>query len=154
VTGDAKSHLKIDTLDSIHGLHRPVALLALNLTVDMALMIEQHVFGQVVDLPPRCRRFCIEVPMLLSNPGMIGDDKIVTVKTLFNRRNPGKIGTGYIRVAKLALYVFDAGMQSVAERDGLFRTEFGYRRHVKVKEKKDYQQKTTAAEQCQPFICR
>ena len=153
MTGDAESHLKIDPLDPIHGLYRPVALLALNLTVDMALMIEQNMFGQVVDLPPRRRRFGIEVRMLLSYPGMISDDIIVAIETLFHRRNPGKIGTGDIGVAKLALYVFNAGVQAVAERDGLFRTDIGCRRHVKIKEKKDYQQKTAAAEQRQPFIC-
>ena len=153
MTGDAKLHVKIDPLDPIHALYRPVALLALNLIVDMALMIEQDMFGQVVDLPPRRRRFRIKVPVLFSNPGMIGDDIIVTIETLLHRRNSGKVGTGDIGVAELTLYVFNTGMQSVAERDGLFRTDIGCRRHVEVEEEKDYQQKTAAAEHCQPFIC-
>jgi hypothetical protein len=41
----AESHLELLAFDAVHGLDGPVTLLALNFFSDVALVIEQHVFG-------------------------------------------------------------------------------------------------------------
>ena len=50
----AKSHFKLLALDAVHGLDVPMALLTGNFFFDVPLVIEQHVFGQVIGLDPRC----------------------------------------------------------------------------------------------------
>ena len=65
VTFDAKTHHKIDPFDAIHGLDLPMAIFAINVFFNMALVIKKHMFSQVVGLAPRCWCLCVEVTMLL-----------------------------------------------------------------------------------------
>jgi hypothetical protein len=49
---NAKPHPEGCAFDSIHTLHNPVTVLAYDVLLDMTLMIEQDVFGQVIRLSP------------------------------------------------------------------------------------------------------
>jgi hypothetical protein len=82
---NTESHFKAMTLESVHGLHRAVALLADNLLPYVALMIEQDVFREVVHPLPGSRRLVVEIPVLLLDPGMVGNNVLVTVQALFHR---------------------------------------------------------------------
>ena len=62
---------------------------------------------------------------------MIGDNILVAIQAFLHRRQPGMNRAADIGVAELALYGFDTGMDPVAERDRLLRTDPGCRRHVK-----------------------
>jgi ABC-type microcin C transport system permease subunit YejB len=48
----AESHLELLAFDSVHGLDDPVTLPALYLFSNVALVIKQHVFGQIVHFYP------------------------------------------------------------------------------------------------------
>ena len=104
-----------------------MALLAGNLAVDMALMVEEHMLGYVIDFYPRCRCLGVEITVFYLNPRVLGDDVVVTVQAFFHRRYSRVVGISYIGMAVLALYLFDAVVHIVAKRDRLFRTDTGFR---------------------------
>jgi len=99
-----------------------VALLAGNLAVDMTLMVEQHMFGHIIDFYPGGGGLVVEVPMFDFNPRVLFDNVVVAVQTLFHRRHPRVVGITHIGVTVLALYLFDTAVHIVAERDRLFRS--------------------------------
>lgn len=65
--------------------------------------------------------------MLLLNPGMIFNNVVMAVQTLFHRRNARVIGIGHIGMAVLALDLLDAAVNRVAEGNRLLRSEFAPR---------------------------
>jgi hypothetical protein len=82
---NTESHLKAVALEPMHGLHRAVALLTGNLLPYVALMIEQYMLREVIHPLPGSRRLVVEIPVLLLDPGMVGNDVLVTVETFFHR---------------------------------------------------------------------
>ena len=105
----------------------PVAFPAGNFVVDVALMIEQHVFGHVVHLDPGRGGLGVEILVLLLDPGMFFDDIVMAVQTLFHRRDAREIRVGNVGMAILALDLLDATVHIVAKGYRLFRAE-GLRR--------------------------
>ena len=132
-----KSHLEAVTLEPLQGLHRPMALLAGNLLPYVALMIEQYMLRKIVHFLPRGGSFVVEIPVLFLNPGMIGDDVLVTVQTLFHRGKPRMIGVAHIWVTVEALDLLYAHMNLMTERNRLFRTYVGGVIIEKIKEQDD-----------------
>ena len=53
MTSDTKFHFKMYPFDSVHGFDRTVALLANNFAINMSLMIEQHMLGEIIYFLPR-----------------------------------------------------------------------------------------------------
>ena len=109
-----------------------------NAAVDVALMVEKHVFRYIVDFDPR--RWCpgIEVAMFLFDPGIIGNDVIVAVQAFFHRGHSGKIRIVYVRMTEAALNVFHTGVDVVAEGNRLFRPQPDLRPPIKqVHENRD-----------------
>ena len=82
---NAESHLEAVILEPMHGLHRSMAFLTSNLLPDVALMIEQDMLRKVVHSLPRSGRLGVEIPVLFLDPGMVGNDVLVAVKTFFHR---------------------------------------------------------------------
>ena len=82
---NTESHFKAVTLEPMHGLHRTVAFLTGNLLPYMALMIKQYMLRKVIHPLPGSRRLGVEIPVLFLDPGMVGNDVLVTVKALFHR---------------------------------------------------------------------
>jgi hypothetical protein len=128
---NTESHFKAVTLEPVHGLHRAVALLTGNLLPYVALMIEQYMLREVVHPLPGSRGLVVEIPVLLLDPGMVGNDVLVTVQTLFHRWQSRVVGVAHIRVTVKALDLFDPNMQLVAKRYGLFRA---YIRRITIEE--------------------
>jgi hypothetical protein len=120
VTGDALVHVPYFVWQPVQVLNLTVALLAGYIFVNMPLMVEEDVLRQVVDLTPGGRGFGVEIFMFLLNPGMLFDNVVMAVQTKFHRRQSRKIRVGHVRVAILALNLFDTAVDVVAERDGLF----------------------------------
>ena len=110
---------------AVQVLYLAVTLPAGNLAVDMALMIKQHMFCNIINFYPGGRCLGVEITMFHFNPRVICNDVIMAVQAFFHRRNPRVVGITHIRVTVLALYLFDAAVHIVAERDRLFRTETG-----------------------------
>jgi hypothetical protein len=135
MTGDAFVHVPGFVRQSVVFLNLAVALLAGQVLVDMPLMVEQNVFGYIVHFCPGSRLLRVEIFVLLLDPGMLFNNVVVAVQTLFHRRHPRKIGVGHVWVAILALNLFDAAVDVVAERYGLFRTNPGRWRSVKQNKK-------------------
>jgi hypothetical protein len=132
-----KSHLEAVFLEPMHGFHGTVAFLAGNLLPYVPLMIGQYVLVEVVHPSPWSRRIVVEVPVLLLNPGMVGDDVLVTVQTFFHRREPRVIGIADIGVTVEALDLLYPHMNLVAERNWLFRPYVGGVIIKEVKERDD-----------------
>jgi hypothetical protein len=101
--------------------HLTVTLLTSHFLVDVPLVVEENVLGNVVNFFPWCGGPGIKIPVFLPYPWMLGNDIVMAVQTLFHRWNTRKIGVGHIGVAVLTLYLFDANVNVVAERYGLFR---------------------------------
>ena len=135
VAFQAHSHPPGFAGQALQVLHLSMTLLAGNLAVDVTLMVEQDMFGHIIDFYPRRRRLGVEICVLFLNPGMLLNDIIMTVQALFHRRQSRKIGVGHIRVAVLALDLLDAAVHIVAERDRLFRADFCFRWCIEKKDK-------------------
>jgi hypothetical protein len=104
---DTEAHLEMNALDPVHGLHRAVTLFATNTLFDVPLVIEDDVFGQIVDLTPRGRGIRIVVLVLLPDLWMVGDDVLVAIEAFLDRRHSGVNGTPHIGMTKLALDLLD-----------------------------------------------
>ena len=128
---NALSHEPLLGGQALRIFHLPVTLPAGNLAVDMTLMIKQHMFCDIIYFDPGGRCLGVEVTMFHFNPRVICDDVIMAVQAFFHRRNPRVVGITHIGVTVLALYLFDAGVHIVAERNRLFRTETGGRCSIK-----------------------
>ncbi len=113
------------------GFYLPMTLLTRHFFIDVSLVIEEHVFGHIVDFVPGCRAIGIEILMFFLNPGMVGDNIFVTVQAFFHWRNAGKVRIGHIRVAVLTLNLFDSAVNVVAEGNGLLRAQITGLRLVK-----------------------
>ena len=133
---NTESHLEAMTLEPVHGLHRAVALLTSNFLPYVALMIEQYMLRKVVHPLPWSRRLGVEIPMLFLDPGMVGNDVLVTVQALFHRWQARVIGVAHIGVTVKALYFLDPNVQLMAERYGLFRA-YIRRKNIEEIEKED-----------------
>jgi len=123
VAFQAHPHPPILGRQPLQVLNQSVAFPAGYFGVDVALMVEQHVFRYVVYLDPGRGGLGVEIPVLLLDPGMFFDDIVMAVQTLSHRRNAREIGIGNVGVAILALDLLDATVDIVAEGNRLFRTE-------------------------------
>jgi len=134
---NTESHLEAMTLEPVHGLHRAVALLTGNFLPYVALMIEQYMLRKVVHPLPGSRRLGVEIPVLFLDPGMVGNNVLVTVKTLFHRWQSRVIRISDIGMTKLTLDFLNPHMNLMAERNRLFRAYVGGVIIEKVKKQDD-----------------
>jgi hypothetical protein len=130
VTLDALAHAPNFLRQPLNFLYLTVTFLTGNFAVDMTLVIKQHVFGHIIDLYPGRWRIGIKVFVFLFYPGMVGNNIFMAVQTFFHRRDSGMIGIGHMGMTVLALDLFDAAVNIMAERDGLFRPDTGLRRSI------------------------
>ena len=129
---NTETHLEMNALDPVHRLYGTVALLAGYVLLHVAFVIEDHVFGQVVDLAPRGRGVCVVILMFLPDLRVIGDDVLVAIETLLDRWNPGVNRTPHVGVTKLALDLLYTRMEPMTERDRLLGTDA--RHSIDIKE--------------------
>ena len=127
VTGDTLTHVPDFLRQALKILHLAVTFGTDNFAVNMALVIKQHVFGHIIDFYPGRRRIGVEVFVFLFYPGVIGNNVFMTVQAFFHCRYSGVIGVGHEGVAILALDLFDAAVNIMAERDRLLRSNTGLR---------------------------
>jgi hypothetical protein len=116
-------------------LHLTVTFLTGNFTVNVALVIEQHVLGHIIDFDPGRRCVGVKVFVLLYYPGMFGDNVIMAMQAFFHRRDAGMIGISHIGVAVLALDLLYSAVDIVAEGDGLLRPDSAVRQFIKQENK-------------------
>ena len=134
---NTESHFKAVTLEPVHGLHRAVALLTGNLLPYVALMIEQYMLRKVVHPLPWSRCLSVEIPVLFLDPGMVGNDVLVTVKTFFHRRQSRVIGIFDIGMTEFTLDLLYPHMNLMAKGNRLFGTYVGGVAIEEVKEQDD-----------------
>ncbi len=116
-------------------LHLPVAFGAGNFTVNMALVIEQHVFGHIIDFDPGRWRVGVKVFVFLFNPGVVGDNIVMAVQAFFHRRDSGMIGISHVGVTVLALDLFHPAVDIVTKRNRLLWPNVAVRHLVKQENK-------------------
>ena len=122
MTRDTLIHVPGFMRQALKVLHLPVTFGAGNFTVNMALVIKQHVLGHIIDFYPGCWRIAVKVFVFLFNPGMVDDNVFMAMQAFFHCRDSGVIGIGHIRVAVLTLDLFDPTVNSVAEGNRLLRS--------------------------------
>jgi hypothetical protein len=138
VTFDAEAHLETHPFYPVHGFHCPMALGAGNLLLDMPFVVEDHVLSQVIGLSPRRGRPGIEIPMLLFDLWVIGNNVLVAIEALFHRRHTWVFGATHVGVTELTLDLLHTRMHLVAEGYGLLRAHIQNGGHVKqIQEKED-----------------
>ena len=116
------AHTPVFSRQAVLIFHQTVTLSAGHFFVDVPLVVEENVLGNVVDFFPWCGAPGIKIAVFLPYPWMLGNDVVMAVQTLFHRWNTRKIGVGHIGVAVLTLYLLDANVNIVAERYGLLRS--------------------------------
>jgi hypothetical protein len=79
VTVDAESHQETVFLESVHGLHLPVALLAGQFLLNVSLMVEKNKLWNVVYLDPRRWSLGVVIFVLLLNPRKLFYDVVVAI---------------------------------------------------------------------------
>ncbi len=112
---------------------------ACHLFFNMALVVEQDMFGEVKYLAPRYGPVIFKVRDLIFNLGMARNDMIMAEQAFFNRWNPGMDGPVHKGMAEFAVDGLMARMQTVAERNRLFRTQTGHRMCIKKIDKPHHQ---------------
>ena len=122
MTRDALIHIPGLMGQPLKVLHLTVAFSAGDFAVNVALVIKQHVFGHIIELYPGRWCFGVKVFVFLFYPGMVGDNILMAVQTFLYCRDSGMIGIGYVRVAILALDLFNPAVHIMAKRDRLFRS--------------------------------
>jgi hypothetical protein len=120
---DAELHVKVLSPDAVHGFNRPMAFLASHLFSDVALVVEENVFGQIIRLLPRRRGPGVIVAVLLQNLRVPGDDVLMAVQAFFHGWQSRMSGATYIRMAKLALNILYSGVHPMAEGYRLFHPD-------------------------------
>ena len=73
-----------------------MACLTLDVLFYMAFMVEHDMLGDIKNFFPRCGRLGIKIIMLFSYFRVVWNDKVVTVKAFFNRRDSRVNGPVYI----------------------------------------------------------
>ena len=131
MTCDTLIHIPGFMRQALQVLHLSVALGAGNFTVNMALVIKQHVLGHIVDFDPGRWRVGVKVLVFLFDPGMIGDNIVMAVQTFFHCRYSWMIGISHIRVTILTLDLFDPAVDIMAEGNGLLRPNAAVRHLIK-----------------------
>ena len=127
VTFQAHSHAPFLVRQPLNIFNQPVALPAGNFTVDVSLMIEQDMLGHIIHLNPGRGGLGVEILVLFLDPGMFFYNIVVAVQTLFHRRDTRKVRVSDVRVTVLALNLFDATVNIVAEGNRLLRAEIASR---------------------------
>jgi hypothetical protein len=123
VTVNAESHKETVFLESVHGLHLAVALLAGQFLLNVSLMVEKDKLWNIVYLDPRRWSVGVVIFVLLLNPRKLFYDVVVTIQAFLHWRNSGKFGATYIGMAELALDILYTGVDPVAEWYGLLGTD-------------------------------
>ena len=131
VTLDTLTHAPYFLRQTLRFPYLSVTFLTGNFLINMALVIKQHVFGHIVDFYPGCWRTGVKIFVFLFYPGMIGNYIVMAMQAFFHRRDSGMIGIGHEGVAVLTLDLLDPAVDSMAERDWLFRPDVAIRKLVK-----------------------
>lgn len=124
---DALPHTPYFVGQTLQVFHVTVAFPARDLTVDMALMVEQYMLGHIIYFDPGGGCLGIKIAMLDFNPRVIGNDVIVAVQAFFYRRDSRMVGIGHIGVAILALDLFNAAVNVMTEGNRLLGADAGCR---------------------------
>ena len=98
-----------------------MALLTGEVFPNVSLMIKQYMLRKIVHFLPRSGDLVVEVPVLLLDPGMVGNDVLVAVQALFHWWQSRVVRVAHIGVTVKALDFLDPNVQLMAERYGLFR---------------------------------
>ena len=130
VTLDALTHTPIFLRQPLKVLHLTVTFLTGDLAVNMALVIKQDMFGHIIDFYPGCWRIGVKVFVFFFYPGMVGNNILMAMEAFFHRRYARMIRIGHVRVAVLALDLFNPAVDIMAERDRLLRSNTGLRRGI------------------------
>ena len=119
---NAETHFKLHRDQTIKFLHVSVALDTIHLASNMRLMIEFDMIRNIIDSNPGHRCLRVEVPLLLDDLGMLGDNRAVAEKALLDRRNTGILRSVDKGVAESTTDFLDPSMDPMAEIDGLLRS--------------------------------
>ena len=115
MTVDAKFHLEVHRHETVHFLDLAVAVGTVEPGPDVGAVVEFHVVGHIIDAHPGNGGFGFQMPPLLYELGMVGDDVLVAVEALAHRRDPGVVRPVHIGVAEAAANFLYPGVNPMAE---------------------------------------
>ena len=123
VAVDAKLHLKVDGYQTVLFFHLSMACGAIDLISDVGFMIEFHVIRDIKYSNPRDGGLRIEVPSLLHNLRMLGNNVLMTEKTEALRRDPGILRAVDKRMTESATDILVSSMNAMTEIDRLLGSD-------------------------------
>ena len=122
VAGDTEAHLELDRLQAIFGFHISVAFDTIEPgPLNVGDMVEIDEIGNPEDAHPGDRLLPVEMLLLFQNLGVLWNDIFMAEETFFHRRNSRVRRPLDEGMAEPAVDLFDSGVHSMAEIDGLLR---------------------------------
>ena len=123
VTGYAKVHLKLLPLQPVHRLHVSMALRTVETgPTYVGDVIKKDKVRHPEDTHPRDGRVRIVIGLLLLDFRMLRDYILVAEETFLHRGQARVSRALHVRMTETAVDLFHAGVDPVAERDGLLWT--------------------------------
>jgi hypothetical protein len=107
--------------NSIHGFHWSVALLALQVCLDVSFVREMHKIRNIMDLDPGYWLLVGKVLCNLDNLGFVSGYRSMTTHAFFDGWDPGRWRTGRVDMTVLAGNFIFPGVNFVTEFNGLDR---------------------------------
>ena len=119
MTGDTKLHLKFHRHQSIHLLYFSVTVHTIDFSLDMGLVVEFYMIGYVIHPHPGDGGFGFQMPSLLHDLGMVGNNVLMTEETFTDLGDSSIMRAVNKGMAKSTVDLLHPGMNPVAEIDGL-----------------------------------
>jgi hypothetical protein len=135
VACDAEIHLEIHSAQPVHRRNVSVTSQTVNLCHYVRTVPELYKIGNKVDSHPGDWDFFDQIILLFLNLGMHRNYVFMAKETLLDFRQPRVFRALYVRMAETAIDLFDPGMNTVAEKDGLDRSNVLSREQVKEVDK-------------------
>lgn len=120
---DAKAHFEILADQTVHFFHLAMTILAVKPRFEMRPVVEFHMVRNVKNPNPGHRRLRFQMPPLLHDLGVLGNDVLVAIETKVHGRDSGVMRPFDIGMTEAAVDLLDAGMHPMAEKNRLNRTD-------------------------------
>jgi len=127
VASDTKLHFEFHRNQAVILLHIPVTFDTIDPHLKVWPVIEFHMVRNIIDPHPGYGGFRLQMPPLLYDLGMLGNDVLVAEKTFAHLRNPGVMRALPVRVTEPAVDFLYPGVNSMAEINGLPGPDLAFR---------------------------
>ena len=135
VACNAEIHLKIHSAQPVHRRNISVTSQTVNFRNYVRTVPELYKIGNKIDSHPGDRDLFVQILLLFLNLGMHWNYVFMAEETLLDFRQSRVLSALYIGMAEAAVDLFYPGVNTMAEKDGLDRSNVLSRKQVKEVDK-------------------